>query len=274
MKRTSLESGQALVLVLLSLAVVLTIVLFIIGRSVTDIAISGSESQAVSAFSAAEAGVEQALVIGAGTSATIGDASYTAQITNVAQGVSSFVYPVELNSGDSITLWFKSQDGRPNFTGNTLKICWAKAGTAGNSAVTPAIEASVIYETSAGNPATSRVYRAAYDPNSGRSPSNSFTSAGGGATIAGQVFPFCNTLSLAGLTNLQFATIRMFYNSNTAHPVGFDSTNGALFPTQGVVIDSAGKSGQSSRSVQVFQGWPEVPPVFLSGVYSSSGLTK
>ena len=41
--KTAHNAGQALVLVLLSLAVVLTLVLFILSRTITDIAVSTSE---------------------------------------------------------------------------------------------------------------------------------------------------------------------------------------------------------------------------------------
>lgn len=273
------QNGQALVLVLLSLAVVVTIVLFILSRSVTDIAVSDSESQSVSAFSAAEAGVEQALVIGSNiTPTTIGNSSYSAAVTYVASGLSQFVYPVELNSGDAMTLWFKSQDASPNFNSaaTALKICWGKNLTYSDSNLKPAIEATIVYETTAGNPATAKIFRATADPFGGRSPANSFTAATTVSTIiAGQAFPFCRTLNLSGLTNLQFASIRMFYNTNTSQPIGIDSTNAAwLFPTQGITIDSSGTSGQSSRKVEVFQGWPEIPSQFLFGLYSPTGLTK
>lgn len=268
------SEGQALVIVLLSLAVVITIILFVLSRSITDIAVSDTESQSVSAFSAAEAGVEQALVIGTGSSATIGDASYNASISNVASGVTSFVYPIEINSGDSMTLWLRSQDSSPSFTGNSIKVCWGKPGTSASSSTTPAIEVVLFYQTIAGNPATTRVYRMGYDPYTGRPVSNAFTSVGAGATIDGRVFPFCSTLDVTGLSNPQFAVIRMFYNTNTAHPIGFDTTTAATFPTQGINIDSSGTSGQSKRRVQVFQGWPEVPLAMLYGLYSPSGLSK
>ena len=58
------EKGQALILVLLSLAVVLTVVLSVFSRSITDVSISSKENDAMRAFSAAEAGVEQVLVVG------------------------------------------------------------------------------------------------------------------------------------------------------------------------------------------------------------------
>lgn len=269
------EAGQALVLVLLSLAVVITIVLFVLSRSVTDINISDSESQSVSAFSAAEAGVEQALVIGSGTTATIGDASYTSQVTNVATGTTAFIYPVDLNSGDTMTLWFRSQDGSPSLSSvNSLRVCWGKPGTSGASVTTPAIETSVFYQTAAGSPQTARIFRATADPYTARPQANAFSPAGAGTTIAGKAFAFCSTLNLSGLPNLQFAIVKMFYNTNTAHPIGFDTLSAAVFPTQGITVDSSGTSGQSSRKVQVFQSWAEVPSAFLSALYSPTGLTK
>ncbi|HKB88795.1 MAG TPA: hypothetical protein VKC53_04050 [Patescibacteria group bacterium] len=268
------ESGQALVLVLLALAVVLTVVLFILSRSITDISVSTSESAAVSAFSAAEAGVEQALVVGTGGNSDVGTASYSSQVTSVASGATSFIYPVEFNSGDAATLWFKSQDSSSDFNGNTLKICWGKAGTASGAAVTPALEVVVLYETVANDPATTKIFRVTADPYSGRNPSNSFDSAGGSCTVTGQVFPFSKTISLAGLNNPQFAYVRLFYNTDTAQPIAFDTTTAATFPSQGILVDSSGTAGQSSRKVEVFQSWPEIPSIFQFAVYSSTGITK
>jgi hypothetical protein len=274
MRKVVYESGQALVLVLLALAVVLTIVLFILSRSITDISVSSSESSAVSAFSAAEAGVEQALVIGAGGSSAVGSATYTSNVTNVAQGTGSFIYPVDLNSGDSMTLWLKSQDSSPSFTGSNLKICWGKPGTYPDESLKPGIEAVLFYETSAGNPATTKIFRAAFDSNASRRANNSFAAPGGLCTVGGQSFQFQTTLNLVGLSNPQFVFVRMFYNTDTAQPVAFDSTDGHLFPTQGILVDSSGVSGQSSRKVEVFQSWPEIPNPFQFAVYSSTGLTK
>ena len=277
MRKDKFENGQALVLVLLSLAVVLTIVLFILSRSITDVAVSSNESQSVSAFSAAEAGVEQALVVGSAPSGPtqVGDATYNAQVSNVARGATSFIYPVDLNSGDTLTLWLHSQDSSPNYTGRNIKICWGKQGTSSNSATTPAIELSLLYETTANNPATARVFRAAYDPSGSRRVSDNFANVDGGrCTVQGQTFQFQKTINISGLSNPQYAVIRMFYNTNAASPIAFDSTNASVFPSQGIKVDSAGTAGQSSRKVEVFQSWPEVPGVFQYGLYSPSGITK
>jgi Tfp pilus assembly protein PilX len=268
------SKGQALVLVLLALAVVLTIVLYILSRSITDISVSSNESEAASAFSAAEAGVEQALVIGVGGSSTVGSASYTSQVTNVAQSVTGFVYPVDLNSGDSMTLWLKSRDTSPSFTGSSLKICWGKTGEYSDQNLIPAIETVLFYETVADTPSTARIYRAAFDPNAGRRAENSFAAPGGSCTIDGQSFQFQATLDLSGIPNPQFVFVKMFYNTDTNHPVAFDSTDAHLFPTQGMLISSLGVAAQSSRKVEVFQGWPEIPSSFQFAIYSSTGLTK
>lgn len=80
------QSGQALLLVLLSMAVVLTIVLSILSRSVTDIAVTSRDEEALRAFSAAEAGVEQALVAGGGTG-TVGNATFNANVSGFASGL-------------------------------------------------------------------------------------------------------------------------------------------------------------------------------------------
>src|SRR6185369_13919907 len=100
------ESGQALVLVLLSLAVVLTLVLFILSRSITDVAVSSRQEESVRAFSAAEAGIEKSLVIGTGSTSVIGDANYSSSVLSYAEGTQDLVYPINLSSGDTSTTWF------------------------------------------------------------------------------------------------------------------------------------------------------------------------
>ncbi|MGB9585898.1 MAG: hypothetical protein ACPL7A_00585, partial [Anaerolineales bacterium] len=59
------NSGQALLIILLVMAVGLTIGLAVISRSVTDIRISRQEEESARMFSVAEAGIEEALKAGA-----------------------------------------------------------------------------------------------------------------------------------------------------------------------------------------------------------------
>ncbi len=291
------ESGQALVLVLLSLAVVLTLVLFVLSRSVTDVAVSSRQEEAVRAFSAAEAGVERALVIGGSSGSTqIGDATYKASVTSYAEGSTDFNYPIVMASGDTATVWFTAHDTDGNlvcdsthqcFTGDSIKVCWGKSGTSANSATTPAIEIITYYETTPGDASTVKVARAALDPNSGRRGSNSFSAPDSGScTIAGVNYAFQKTFLFSDLGiaagsyqnqgGLEFMGVRMLYNTDTSHEVGVtvNFPNDSTLPSQGQAIDSSGISGESNRRLSVFQGWPEVPSIFTFSVYSSTGLTK
>jgi len=284
------ESGQALILILLSLSVVLTLILYILSRSVTDVAVSGTQEESVRAFSAAEAGVEKALVVGS-ASQGIGDSSYVANVTNFAQGSQSFNYPISLSAGDTATAWLASRDASGNLTSpgsfNSITVCWGDAATA------PAIEVSVYYESTPGNPlttaanlATIKIARIAFDPNAGRSGAsgNNFrTVTGNTCTISGQTYAFQQTITFASFspavtsTGLILARVRMLYNSIPQN-VGIVLPAGTL-PSQGQTITSTGTAGAvsgvggSNRKISVFQGWPEFP--FASNaIFSPDGVIK
>lgn len=289
------NSGQALILVLLSLSVVLTIVLYVLSRSITDITTSTEQVDSVRAFSAAEAGVENALITGAGTSGTvaIGNATYSVDVTNSAS--SYFNYPIQMSSGDVTTVWFVSHksDGSMTcdsdypacYTGNELKVCWGNQGTSPSFDTTPAVEVSVYYETTPGDLSTVRIARATFDPNTTRTSINHFGSASAGpCTIGGTTYAFENTITLSDLggvgfnnNGLLFAKVRMLYNESEAHSIGYSVSSGTL-PPQGIEIDSVGNSGdtgsQSTRRIKVFQGWPEFPLIGSSIYTPAVGLTK
>jgi len=291
------ESGQALLLVLLSMAVVLTIVLSILSRTVTDIAVSSREEEALRAFSAAEAGVEQALIVGAdiGTT-TIGDAAFSADVSGFAAGTQEFANPVALASGESLLFWFVAHDSDGNlvcnaqypcFTGSQFRICWGKPGTAPGDATTPAVEISTFYAFTPGNLSTMRIARVTADPNATRRSSNNFSADDGGTCATGnESFAFQKTVDLAALgvpagsygvqNGLQFAKVRLFYNTDIAHEAGINVNfaGNALLPSQGIRIESSGTSGEANRKIDVFQGFGEPPPVFDVSVFSVGGITK
>ncbi len=276
------STGQALVLVLLSLAVVLTLVLFVLARSTTDISVSSRSEEAVRAFSAAEAGIESALVIGQGGSGTFENSTYTSSVTGFAELESEFNYPIKLSSGDTMIVWFADHTdegdiGGKHFTGNSLKICWGDGSPTEQKI--PAIEISIFYEATPENKGTTRIARAAFDPYvASRNPANKFAGSGGaGCTIGGVAYPYQQTIDLtnAAFVNkngLLFARVRMFYN-DLSQPVGISVSPDTL-PSQGQDVSSTGQAGEANRKVQVFQGWPEPPTVFDYAIYSSTGLTK
>ncbi len=284
-------SGQALLIVLLSLAVVLIVVLFIVSRSITDISITTKEEDSLRAFSAAEAGIERALIIGSDTgNLTIGDATFSADISDFAQGSESVAYPFNLKSGEYATFWFvgHNNDGSLGcgeescFSARLMKVCWGEPGTSNSSAQTPAVEVSVVYANTAGDYSTLRIGRMAIDPFVGRN--NNFINPAGNCTIGDQTYAFSkvvnfpNDLSISNYaTNnvLQYSTIRMLYNTTNSHRIGIDvsATNDTL-PSQGVRVESLGTYANANRRIEVFQLHPQIPSVFNSLVFGANGITK
>jgi hypothetical protein len=288
------ESGQALVLVLLSLSVVLTLVLFILARSVTDVAVSSRQEESVRAFSAAEAGIERSLVTGNAYAGAIdiGRSSYTTSVTDFALGESVVNFPSPISSGDIVTTWFVAHDPSTGnlvcnldqtcFTGSSMDVCWGNSDILATNEHAPAIEVSIYYESTPGNLATIKIGRVAIDPNTGRRESNSFASDDGGTCeIAGQTYQFQKNISFASLgipagsygveNGLQLAQIRMLYN-DIPQKVGVNVTGGRL-PSQGQKIDSSGVAGSSNRRVVMYQGWAE-SPFASNSLLVPSGITK
>jgi len=271
------NSGQAVLIVLLSLSVVLVIVLYVMSRSVTDISLSKKDEDSMRAFSAAEAGIERALVIGSGIdSTTIGNASFSASVSNFAQGADKMVYPVSLKSGGIATFWF-SRPTEPSFTGNKVKLCWGALGTLASTTETPAVEITVFYKSTD----KYKIARVALDPNSGRNPPNNFTSVlPNNCTIDTEIFQFQNTinfrsLKISGSDVLQFMTVKPLYNTSVSHKIGIDvSSTNSFLPSQGLKVNSDGSFADSNRSIEVYQLYAVAPSVFMNAIYSSSGIVK
>ena len=264
------QKGQAVLIILLSLSVVLIIVLFIMSRSVTDISLSTKDENALRAFSAAEAGVERVLITGSGTGQlSIGDALFNASVTGFAEGATEVVYPISLKSGENATFWF-SRLGETNvYTAPTVKYCWGDKNTTVDG-LAPALEITAYY-LEAG---VYKVARATLDPNSSRASSNNFSAATNGTcTIDGQEFQFYSTIGLPS-TGLQYATAKMLYNTTTAHKVAIDGNGLGFFPSQGQKIISDGSYGDANRKLEVFQLHPIAPPVFANAIFSATGITK
>jgi len=265
------QSGQAVLIVLLSLSVVLIIVLYIMSRSVTDISLSSKEEDSMRAFSAAEAGIERALVIGTGGSGSFGDANFSANVSDFAKSASSVTYPISLSSGEIATFWF-SRPSEPVFDGNQVKVCWGAKNTVANDSFTPAVELSVYYLESG----VYKIQRVALDPNSNRAIPNHFTiPSSGSCTIGTDEFQFYNTVSLPTSVTLKYMTAKILYNSNATHKIGIDvSSTASLLPSQGVKVNADGSYSSSNRSIEVYQLYPVAPSIFMNSVFSSTGITK
>ncbi len=308
------QKGQALIIILLIMSVLLTVVLSVVSRSITEVGVTSYEENALRAFSAAEAGVERALLAPkVGVNSGQLDPSdpslkYETKIEANSPG-NSFIYPKDLANGETATFWFVSHtdDGKlicdsanakPCFKGRAINFCWGEDPI--GYGYEPALEILVFYDSKQGAPAIKngnfesvRVFRFAYDYEA---------SARGNNFNNEDVFkdhPSCNinnqkqlkyralvelSPSLINENECNFAEdegclimvkVRMYYNSDKTHPVAITlGPNDPSLPAQGYQISSTGIAGESNRKVNVFQSYPEPPIPFDTAVFSQQDLTK
>lgn len=291
---------------LLAMAAIMTVVLSTASRSVTDISITSSEENALRAFSAAEAGIEKALLngtVGTNVSLDSSDTSikYTSTISTNSTGA-IFGYPSQLKSGESASFWMVSHDangklscsgGLPCYTGGPgkpIRICWGNVpdDTGGDNSKIPAIEVSTYYDTTLNSISTTpdysnvKVEKYTWDPNNGRA--NGFTKSGIGNNVneceinnlrhlyrGGDVTPIgCGAITGCVL----LVKVKMFYNDNPQRIGAFVVGAGNIIPAQGNRIESTGTAGESTRKVNVFQSYSEPPSIFDGAVFSLGDFKK
>lgn len=301
------ESGQALLLVLLAMAVLATMALSVVSRSVSEVSITTREEESLRAFSAAEAGVEEGLITG--TPAEVATAAtpipisreltvpsgtgsstvsrFNAKVARYPTDPRAYAYPFELLSGQAASVSFVTRDengdilpcggSSPCFGGNSLTLCW---GDPDNTAQTPAIVANVIFE-SGGNFGTAST---GFDPDStrrdiggaGGAPPNNFNApTGGSCTIAGQAYSYRTDIDFASIgvsgTPIMMR-IAMFYNDTEPHVFGISTASD--LPVQGRRVSSEGVAGEVTRQIDAFLLNPEMPFIFDAALYSSGDITK
>lgn len=288
------QRGQALVVIVLIMAVVLTIALSVVSRTVSDINISTKEDDSSRAFSAAEAGVEQALLKDTPQTfaAEVGSTgSFNATISQLTSGGTAFAVPILLSSGETAPVWLVEHDdataeltcsaSKPCFTGDELKVCWGAPGTPSDISTTPALEVSVVYTESDTDFSTTKIGRAAYDPHPTRA-NNFMKGADSGETIDGTAYQFCRTVNLADIDvtirptvssrrGPQYARLRMLYNTTQSQPVGVVVAGAGNLPLQGQKIVSTGTSGDAQRSLEVYELFSDLPPIFDYTLFSGAG---
>ncbi|RJR30413.1 hypothetical protein C4564_00335 [Candidatus Microgenomates bacterium] len=293
------ERGQALLLVLLAMVTLTTLVLSIVARSISEVTITTNEEDSLRAFSAAEAGVEKALITGnsitdnlsvPGPSGEETIAQFTAGVDAYPLNSKDYVYPFELLSGQGASVWLVTRDGNdilscatsPCYTGRSIRMCWGNPGTNRNQPSTPAMQVSVVYEDGSGN---LKIATAAYDPNVGRASANSFSTASATAcTIENSTFAFQAVIDLQAMGlpwstagRMKLMRVKPLYNTGVGHRFAV-TANGIAgtsnIPPQARKVDSTGTAGDSSRRVQAYLLPPEIPEIFDSAVFSPIDITK
>ncbi len=281
MHNNFMRHGQALVVVLLILAVASALGLSAVSRSVNEINLSTTQDDSSQALSAAESGIEAVLEknlsgspLSAGSTGTAGTARYTVASTSTVGNATTFEVSKLLSSGESAVLFLKQTDSAGNFfnsSGNFIYptnftfnylVCWGKSGTTVAGA---ALEATTYWSNLAGN-IFSRSAPAIYVSSGGPAINGSISTNSAGANCPGYLYQ--NTVQFPGGVPL-FTSFRMLRGSG---PVFVNATSGGIFPAQGPVYEVEGQAGQTTRRVQVTDTYPAPLGILDNALFSGSGL--
>lgn len=271
------ELGQALVIILLVMAVGLTVGLAVVSRSVTDIRISQQEEESARAFSAAEAGIEEAMISGPGDY-TVGEGAgeITAYVTEEVQGGTQ-VYDFgggKFLSGDTQTVWLIEHTngglGGYNFPATgTITVCWGE-----NTGNKIAIEVSLIYKDASGE---FRVARGAYDADFGRGnefdPADDVDGGNCGNLAFAEDIDLSIDFGIPSNATLYALRLKLLYNSGS-EPLAVSGSNN--FPSQGKCYVSRATVEETgiTRKIQQCQTYKAPPGIFDYVLFSGEDLVK
>jgi len=256
--------GQVLLITVLVLSMAITIALSLIGRSVTDVGMSRNIEESARAFSAAEAGIEEALRLGTVLSPSgptpYGDGLTYEVTSNIIGGaIGSYTLPMT-QQGQTASVWLVEHtddnlinEGAP-YSGR-LTIKWKAA----SDAQIPALEIALYYKNASG---VYTVQRGAYDPVSARRSINKFSSV---VPVEPGGLVYSQPIVLPVGTPL-FIRIRPYYFGTA---ITVDA--GGVLPKQGFEIVSTGQTaGGVTRKIVVRRQYPLPSTIFDYAVYSQN----
>lgn len=276
-KKDRSQQGQILLITILVLTVATTIALSLIGRSTLDLSMSNQLEESSRAFSAAEAGIEQALHTGESDAKVLSPSvRFAVQVDDIGGVTGVYQLQHKTSMGVTETIWMVEHDSLGNldlansYPDSTINLCWSQ------ETVTPALIVSVLYIDGADG--TYKAARTAIDPNA-LSNANNFDDTGiilsGGCGLGNyyqKQLSFSSLgVSLGGATGdtLLELRIRPEYSDTT---LAVD-TGGATLPKQGNQIESTGITGSGvSRKVVVYQQYRSAGTIFDHVIYSQSSF--
>ena len=289
------------------LLILKAILLSSVSKSVTDITITDYEENSLRAFSAAEAGIEQALLDAVPGSVVTdrldvtdpADPHYDAKVAAPDAG-DVVEFPDKLKSGQVATFWFVSHDNNGELTCAGHKACTATTHLEFCWTGNPALEIAIYYDNSdsdfdgladsydsPNNFSNLKVQRFNFDPKGSFSERN-FIKPSSGCSFGGH-YSYTTRDNLKALKTkldpcvnsgppscLIAAKVRVLDNPTVGQSVAMKARSGAStnLPSQGIQISSTGTSGDSTRNVTVLQGYPAPPDVFEGVLYSGKDISQ
>lgn len=262
------QKGQIILIVVLAAVVSLTVGLAAVSRTITNTKISTEEASSQKALSAAEAGIEKLITVSDVTLGSAGTLSNSANFNATANAVSGS-NPIELNcgrtAGDTDCAYIYQDDGAdvwlskyPDFSSQwngALFVYWTDNDT--DCTKNAAVEIVII----SGKPAnptdkTDPIFtKDVYDACGSRSTGNHFPAPSSGTwSINGTDYK--HRFSIPVVNGFIARVIPLYANAKIA-------VRGANLPSQGNVLRSVGKSGNTTRVVRVYKGYPRIPIEFF-----------
>ncbi len=304
------QQGQIIIVLLLVMLVVLSVVLAITQKSASDLSSSTETEQSTRAYSAAEAGLEQALQRG---TSNPGAAPISSQTINLSGNASSAIIQ---NSGmlpvagsqialeyppigrESIAQFWLVDSTTPanNYNRNSFSIYFGNptsmkayddAANASAQNISPAIEVTTIKKTTVGATVTYDAQKNFYDSYASRGTTNKFTTSNPPLNCGSQTVNtilktnsafYCKadvTILNCDLSNCvpQLVRVRILY-ANANHKIALAPVSGASLPPQVELYTSTGKAGQSQKTLQVFRIKEMLPPWLDFAIFSVNDIVK
>lgn len=291
------EKGQALLIVVLIMIISLTIGLSVVSRSITNLRTSTDEASSQKAFSAAEAGIEQALKLNfTGESIVPSPISEGVNIKEIKVRSLSGA-EISLNSGNKILqddgadIWLVEHNSNGDIDYSSgwrelkddqeLTFYWGV--NSANCPNEPALELIIITKD---HQASGNIYseRKMFDPCDDRRALNQFTSVSSATTetVDGKTYAFKAAINIqadSGPKKNKAVLVRVV-------PLYADAVVGAKvtlpcigknskeddcnFPSQGKIIESTGQAGGTARKITYYQGYKKLPNEFFQYVLFSN----
>lgn len=285
----ALESGQIVVVLLLTILVGLSIGLVVTQRTITDVTTSTQTEQSSRAFSAAEAGLERAL---SGTDNVQFDLTENNSSAKVEVNASlpnsgqALEYLKPIDKGTTAQFWLANPDDLTEVypAGAALDLYFGNENEPLDSDI-PAIEVTMIYYQTggAGRYVSSKRY---FDSNQlsrgsqngiseGCEPINPLINTTNSATDQPDRKFRCRVaLTTPASPNKAIMVRARILYSNTPQRIALNPLNGNSLPVQASIYYSTGKSGQSQKLITYFKLRKVLPSFLDFAIFSNADINK